>query len=362
MADEGSSQEKTEEATPKRLRDARKKGQVAKSRDLTTVVILIAAFGALVGLVKYITGYFEAAMHNAFSIASKKEITNEELFLYGQDSLMIYIKTAAPFLGILFLAALFIGFLQIGPIFSAEPLKPQTRRLNMIQNIKNMFKITTLVELIKNILKVFLVFFLAYLAIKENLDQVLLTVSGTLPQSAAVAAHVVVSFLIKVLICFVVVSILDFGFQRWHYKKEMKMSREEVKREYKQDEGDPLIKSHRRQLHQELAMSDMKRSVAASDVVITNPTEVAVAVKYDEKEMMAPQVMAKGQRLFAEAIREVAAEFDIPIIQNVPLAWTLLELDVGDEIPEELYTAVAEVLVIIYRMREEKEGKLSDNM
>lgn len=354
MADQSSSQEKTEEATPKRLRDARKKGQVAKSRDLNTVVILIAAFGAIVALRGYISELLRVIMINAFSISSKTEITNEELFLIGQNSFITYVKTIAPYLGILVFVALFIGFAQIGPVFSAEPLKPQLKRLNMFANIKNMVKMKTLVELIKNILKVFLVFYLAYLTVKGNLNNVVLTVSGTLPQSAAVAGHVISSFLIKIFICFIVVAIIDFGFQRYNYKKEMRMTKEEVKREYKQDEGDPLIKSHRRQLHQELAMSDMKTAVASADAVVTNPTEVAVAIKYDETQMMAPQVVAKGQRLFAEMIRETASEAGIPIMQNVPLAWALLELDVGDEIPEDLYAAVAEILVIVYKMKEEQ--------
>lgn len=354
MAEESTSQEKTEEATPKRLRDARKKGRVSKSRDLNTIVIVIAAFGAVAALKNYIADHIRAIMHNAFSFASKSQISDEELFLIGQDSFFAYIKTIAPYLGIVLFVALFICFIQVGPVFSAEPLKPQTKRLNMFLNIKNMFKITLLIELIKNILKVFLVFFLAYLTVKDNLDEMVMTVAGTLPQTAAVAAHIISSFLIKLFVCFIVVALLDFGFQKWHYKKELRMTKEEVKREYKQDEGDPLIKSHRRQLHQELAMSDMRRSVAASDAVITNPVEVAVAIKYDEREMMAPQVMAKGQRLFAEMIREVAKEAGVPVMQNIPLAWALLELDVGDEISEELYAAVAEVLVIVYRMKEER--------
>lgn len=357
MAEQSTSQEKTEEATPKRLRDARKKGQVSKSRDLNTIIIVIAAFSAVAALKNYIGDNLRAVMQKAFSISSKTSITDEELHLIGHDLFFSYIKTVAPYLGIVLLAAILIGFLQVGPVFSVEPLKPQTKRLNMFQNLKNMFKITLLVEFVKNILKVFLVFFLAYITIKDNLHQVIATVIGTLPQSAAVATSIITSFLIKLFICFIIVAIIDFGFQKWHYKKELRMTKEEVKREYKQDEGDPLIKSHRRQLHQELAMSDVKKAVAASDVVLTNPTEVAVALKYDEREMMAPQVMAKGQRLFAEMIKEIAREAGVPIMQNVPLAWALLELDVGDEIPEELYSAVAEVLVIIYRMREEKERR-----
>ena len=153
---------------------------------------------------------------------------------------------------------------------------------------------------------------------------------------------------------FIALAILDIMVQRWQYKKQLRMSKEEVKREYKQDEGDPLIKSMRRQLHQELAMGDVKKQVAASDVVVTNPTHLAIAIKYDEKEMMAPQIMAKGQRLFAEKIREIAETENIPIIQNVPLGWSLIELEIGAEIPEELYQAMAEVLIVIYRMREKK--------
>jgi len=359
MADQDTSQEKTEEATPKRLRDARKKGQVSKSRDLNTIVIVIAAFSAVAALRTYITEKLQFIMKNAFRIAEKTEIANEELFKIVEISFFEYVKTIAPYLGILVFVALFICFFQVGPVFSPEPLKPQLKRLNMFQNLKNMFKITLLVELTKNVLKVLLVFLLAYLTVKDNLSQLVLTVTTGLPQIASVAAHIIMSFLLKLFVCFIVIAMLDFAFQRWNYKKELRMTKDEVKREYKQDEGDPLIKSRRRQLHQELAMSDMKRSVAASDAVITNPTEVAIAIKYEEYEMMAPQIMAKGQRLFAEAIREAAAEANVPIIQNVPLAWTLLELDVGDEIPEELYAAVAEVLVIVYRMRDEQEGRSS---
>lgn len=134
--------------------------------------------------------------------------------------------------------------------------------------------------------------------------------------------------------------------------KDMRMSKDEVKREYKQDEGDPLIKSVRKQLYQELVMSDVKQAVSVSDFVVTNPTHVAVAVKYNEADMIAPQVMASGQRLMADAIRTFAEEFNIPIMRNVPLAWALLEIDIGDDIPEDLYQAVAELLVIVYRMKE----------
>ena len=188
--------------------------------------------------------------------------------------------------------------------------------------------------------------------VKDHLREVVMTVTTDLPQSVQVAGVLTTSFMVRIFVIFIAVAILDVMVQRWNYKKQLRMTKEEVKREYKQDEGDPLIRSARRQLHQELAMGDVRQAVSVSDVVVTNPTELAIAVKYDDKEMMSPQVMIKGERLFAQTIRTVAEELKIPVVRNVPLAWSLIELEVGDEIPEDLYAAMAEVLVVIYRMRE----------
>jgi len=334
------------------MRDARKKGQVSKSRDVNTIVILIAAFGLLAVSISYIARNIRLAMNSAFEFASRTSINNEEIFLRGKEYFFLYIKSVLPFLGVIMIVALAIGFFQVGPIFSAEPLKPKMERLDMIQNLKNMFKVTTFVELLKNIAKVTLIFILAYTVLKDNMREIVSTVMASPLQSTAVASKIITAFLIKVFICFVVIAAIDLMVQRWQYKKQLKMTKEEVKREYKEDEGDPLIKSMRKHLYQEMVMSDTKQSVRMSDVVITNPTEVAVAVKYDDKEMAAPQIMAKGQRLFAEMIIETAKDASVPIMQNIPLAWALVELELGDEVPEELYAAVAEVLIVVYRMKE----------
>lgn len=357
---ESSSQEKTEDATPKRLRDARKKGQVAKSRDLNTIIILIAAFAMIVFMRGYIAENLRSVMQGNFELISRGEITPEMIFLTGQQNFMTYVKIVGPYVAVIVFVAIAVGFFQIGPIFSGEPMKPQVKRLNAVQNLKNMFKITTFVELLKNIAKMSLIFLLAYLVISDSLREVVLTVTATPDQSSALAGKLIASFMIKVFIVFIIIAVIDLAVQRWNYKKQMRMTKDEVKREYKQDEGDPLIKSMRRQLHQELAMGDTRQAVRSADAVITNPTELAVAVKYDEAEMVAPQIVAKGQRLFAQTIREFAEEFAIPIVHNPPLAWTLIEIDVGEEIPEELYQAVAEILVFVYRLRREKEGELEE--
>ena len=352
MAEQSTSQEKTEDATPRRMRDARKKGQTAKSRDVNTIVILIVAFGLLGAFVHYIVNQIQVLMKSSFEIASKTSIANEELFLHAQQSFYVYLKTAMPFIGLIAVAALAVGFMQVGPIFSGEPMKPKMERLDIVQNLKNMFKVTTFVELLKNIAKVTIIFILAYTVLKDNMRELVMTVLGTLPQGSAVASHIVTVFLIKVFICFVIIAFVDLMVQRWQYKKQLKMSKEEVKREYKEDEGDPLIKSVRKQLYQQMVMGDVRQAVRNSDVVVTNPTELAVALKYNDKEMVSPQVMARGQRLFAQMIREIAEEYQVPIMQNVPLAWSLIELEIGDEIPENLYAAVAEMLIIVYRMED----------
>lgn len=357
MADDGgSSQEKTEEPTAKRLRDARKKGQVAKSRDLNTVVILIAAVAAIWVTAGFMSQQLQVAMKATFVAAANPNLQVEDLMHYSLINLTQFIKCILPVLGIVTVAAIAVGYLQIGPVFAVDPLTPQMKRLNAIENIKNMMKMTTLIELIKNIAKLSLIFFLAYWVVKSSLNLVLETVNVDLADFTTIAASIILKFLVRVLACFIVIAIIDFFVQRHQYIKQLRMSKEEVKREYKQDEGDPHIKSHRRQLHQELAMSDTRQAVGASDAVVTNPTQLAIAIKYDDKEMMAPQVMAKGQRLFAQMIREVAEEKHIPIIRNIPLAWALIELEVGDEIPEDLYQAVAELLIVVYRMKQEKQA------
>jgi flagellar biosynthetic protein FlhB len=356
---ESSSQEKTEDATPKRLRDARKKGQVAKSRDLNTIVLLIVAFALIVAMRGFIGDELRSLMQSNFELISRGEITTETLFLAGQQNVMTFVKILGPYVAVIMFVAIAVGFFQIGPIFSGEPMKPQVKRLNAIENLKNMFKMTTFVELLKNIAKISLIFLLAYLVVADSLREVVLSVTATPDQSAELAAKLITSFLLKVFVVFIAIALIDLAVQRWNYKKQMRMSKDEVKREYKQDEGDPLIKSMRRQLHQEMAMGDTRQAVRSADAVVTNPTQVAVAVKYKESEMVAPQVVAKGQRLFAQTIREFAEEAGVPIVQNPPLAWTLIEVEIGDEIPEELYQTVAEVLVFVYKLRKEKQGETS---
>ncbi|MDO8644868.1 MAG: type III secretion system export apparatus subunit SctU [bacterium] len=349
------SQEKTEEPTPKRLRDARKKGQVWQSRDLTTILVLIASFISLAVTLPYISNSLQTLMKNFFEVVSRPEISFELMFEMIQSCFFVLIKISAPVALTAVIVALIASFLQVGPVFSMETLKPKLEKLNVIEGIKNMFKTKTFVELVKNIIKITFIFIIAITVVKGLLGDFLQMAVVEPEHSAQFAGTIIVRFLVRVFALFLLVAILDVFFQRKDYLKNLRMSKEEVKREYKEDEGDPLIKSHRKQLHREMAMTDARQGVKTADVVVTNPTHLAIALKYDTKEMVAPQIVAKGQRIFAEYIRELAVEFNVPTVQNIPLAWSLIELEIGDEVPEDLYQAVAEILTFVYQMKEREQ-------
>ena len=354
MADKGSSssQEKTEEATPKRLRDAREKGQVWKSKDLTMVLNLVAAFMVLAFSLGFMSGQIKGLIKDMIVMMGQSELTLADISTLITRTAWVTAKVSAPVLLTVLVISAVVTFLQVGAVFSADPLKPQTSRLNLIEGFKNMFKAQSMIELAKNIVKLSFVFTIAYLVIGDSLREILMMVTASPESGIKVAGWVVTRFMIRVFIVFVIVSVADMIAQRWNYMKQMRMTKEEVKKEYKQDEGDPLIKSVRKQLYMEMIMSDMPAQVAKSDVVITNPTHLAVALRYDKEANIAPEIMASGQRLYAQRIREIAEEAGIPIVQNIPLAWSLIELEVGDEIPDELFTAVAEVLSFVYSLKD----------
>lgn len=358
MAANDSGQEKTEEATPKRLREARKKGQVPKSRDVSTIMVLIAVFFFLAIAVGWMGMQLQEFMTLSFeSVGNSPNFQGSDFWALGKSGLMTLAKIILPFGLIAVVVAIFSGFIQFGAIFALDPLKPQLKKLNLIEGMKNMFKAQTFIELLKNIAKILVVFYLAYSTIKGELASVLLTAKLPVAEAASVAGGLIFSFVVKVLVAFLIISVIDFIVQKKQFMKQMRMTKDEVKREYKQDEGDPMIKSQRKQIHREMVFGDVKQQVAKSDAVVTNPTHVAVAICYDKEEMVAPEVMIKGQRAFAEVIKKAAEEFNVPIIRNVGLAWTLFEVEEGEEIPETLYETVAEILSYVYKMKQRESQK-----
>jgi flagellar biosynthetic protein FlhB len=291
-------------------------------------------------------------MKRAFTAIARPGFDIHTMMEIGSASFVTLSKVLLPILIAGFLAALVIGFLQVGPLFSMEALEFKPEKLNPIEGMKNMFKVVTLIELVKNIAKISVVLYIAYLTIKKFLREILLAAQVNLIDSASLTGGIISSFFIKVSMVFLVVAVIDLAVQRWNYMKNMRMSKDEVKREYKQDEGDPHIKSERRHLHREMVFGDARKNVKKSDAVVSNPIHVAVAIQYDREEMAAPEVVAKGQRKYAEMILQIAREENIPIIRNIPLAWSLLKVEEGMGIPEDLYEPVAEVLSLVYEMKE----------
>ncbi len=354
MADSG--QEKTEDATPKRLREARKKGQVPKSRDVSTIVVLLALFAAMAIGIGWAGSELKGLMLMSFNeVSTKGALDGAQIWNVGKASFLVFAKLIFPFAILGGIVAAVAGFLQVGAMFAMEPLKPQFKKLNALEGLKNMFKTQTVIELVKNIAKIGIVFYLAYSTVEDDIFTILQTTNVPILSATSLTGDILFRFIIKVLLAFLAISLIDYMVQRKQFMKQMKMTKDEVKREYKQDEGDPHIKGHRKQLHREFAFGDARQAVKQSDAVVTNPVHVAVCLKYDRENMGAPEISIKGQRKFAEMIKQLAEENGIPIMRNVPLAWALFELEEGAEIPEDLYGAVAEILAYVYRMKQLKD-------
>ncbi|MEW6605864.1 MAG: EscU/YscU/HrcU family type III secretion system export apparatus switch protein [bacterium] len=351
--------EKTEEATPKRIREARKKGQVAKSQDLTSMALFVAAFAVLSMSINYISQNLQGFMQNSFVYANRipslvnKEVVNHLLL----DAITVMGKVLMPFLAVVFAMAVVVNFSQVGPLLTGHPLMPQLTKLNPITGFKQkFFSAKTYIELAKTLIKLIIVSILIYLIIKGALRLIVLSIGVPLWRTVELVEALIYKIVVQVSIAFIVIAVADFFYQRYQYKKGLRMSKYEVKKEYKEEEGDPTHKAARQRLHREISFQDMIQAVKKADVIIINPHQIAVAIQYDQNNMNAPQVISKGERLIAEKIKEIAKEYKIPIVQNIPLAHSLMELEIGEEIPEELYEAVAEVLNFVYKLVKEKEG------
>jgi type III secretion YscU/HrpY family protein len=326
--------EKTEEPTQKKLRDARKKGDVAVSKDASSALTYLAGISLI-----FLTGGAVAA--------GFREFWQETLELIATETFTPVVFPIAIF-------GVFVGFAQVGVIFSAESMKPNLNKLNPLNQLKNIFSAKGLFELAKSVLKIGCVFLLGFLAVKGSLN--VLLALGHLPAESTlvVGSGVARSFLWTVGMVFVGIAGLDYFFQRFQWKKKLKMSKDEVKREYKESEGDPHIKQERKQIHHEIVNQDVERAVEGADAVVVNPTHYAVCVEYKKGRMAAPKVTAKGQELIARRIIKLAKKMDIPIVRDRRLARALFEVDVDSHVPRELYEAVAEVLMFAWKLRRER--------
>lgn len=349
--------EKTEQPTDKRLRDARRKGQVAKSQDLSSAALLVAAVAVLFLASGQIGDWLGGAMREQLEFAGsfKGDLTKDAAL----GAIFAGVKTMAfalaPLFAVLFVLAVLVNYLQVGSIFSFETVKPNPNKLNPAESFKQKFlKARPYVELGKTLLKIGVtVAVVGFVLWSARGDVVKLT-----RQPPIVAASYTVSLVfeigIKVGMAFLVLGAGDYFLQRFLHRKELMMTKHEVKEEYKEAEGNPLYKSMRRQLHREILMQSVMAAVKGANVVVVNPTHVAVALRYERGEMSAPVIVAKGAELMAARMREIANESGIPIMRDVPLARALYELEIDEEVPEDLYESVAVVLRWVYQLAEER--------
>ncbi|MBN9379008.1 MAG: EscU/YscU/HrcU family type III secretion system export apparatus switch protein [Chlamydiales bacterium 38-26] len=337
--------EKTEEATPKKLRDAKKKGQVAKSQDLPSAFTFIVSVYATIAL-------SEMLYHQMgdFTVSTFKMIANTNLDvvipqLYYQSAIVIFIASI-PLMAIVTIIGVLVTFLTVGPVFALEVFKFDPKKFDPVQNLKSKFKMATLVELIKSTLKLIIAGYIIYQVMMSSLPVLTHTVSLPMLSALMVFNAFLMEVVLKVGLFFIIIAVADFIYQKKNFAKEMRMEKFEVKQEYKNTEGDPQIKGKRKQIAQEIAYSDGPAAgVKRAKAVVTNPTHLAIAIGYEREVDAAPYVLVMGKDLMAERIIKLADEYDVPVVRNIRLAHRLWESgEIYQYIPEDTYEALAEIL------------------
>ena len=317
------SSEKTEQPTPKKLRDARKKGQVAHSKDVSSTAILGGLFAYLVLGGPWIFYQCQELIRFPAMVYDQPfEIAMQAVCKFTMIKIAM---VTLPALGVVFIVGVGVNFIQSGPLLVLEPVKPDLKKIDPISKLKQMFSLKNLIETLKSIVKLVFLSILLYIVMRESIPDLLgIPMIGT-DGMLAVIGNIFFRVVIYTMFAYVVIAAADYFFQRWQYTKGLKMSKAEVKQEYKEMEGDPTIKSKRKQLHQEMAMSDRMDNVRKSSALVTNPTHLAIAIFYEEGNTKLPMVLAMGEDLIAKRMIEVAREADVPVMQNIPLAWNLYE-------------------------------------
>jgi type III secretion protein U len=348
--------EKTEKATPKKLKDARKKGQAAKSQDFPAAVTYIVAITLTLYLAGFLYEKLGGYIVRMLYISTRTDVVVTGPF-FIKEMIMLILITSLPIAGIVSIIGIIVGFLVVGPMFSVEVFKPNFKKFNPIENLKQKFKMKTVIELIKSILKIFGAAILIYLAMRHSLPDLISTVA--LPPAAA--AEICHQLLLKVIIWtgifFILIAVGDLIYQRFNFSKEMKMEKFEVKQEYKDTEGNPEIKGKRRQLAQEIAYDEGTSSIRKAKMLVTNPKDIAIAIGYEPAKYSAPWIVDIGTEHKALLMIREAERYKVPIMRNVPLAHELFEKgEINKFIPEETYEAVGDVLLYVESLKVTETG------
>lgn len=352
----GDTGEKTEEATPHKLRKAREEGQVPKSLDFVGALGFAAGFLILAALISYVFGEIEEFTRAAFDAATR-DPSPATISKILEDSIPLTLWVFLPVGVAVFVMGVMSNVLQTGFFLAFKVVIPKAEKMNPINGLKSLFKGKKFVELLKNVIKMGTAAWLAWDIMENALYDMTLVVTQPIEQAIDYGSGLLWEYLMKTTVLFLIIGVLDLLWSRRVFSKEQMMSKYDVKQEHKQMEGDPQMKGQRKQLAQELLFGSGMENVKDADAVVINPAHIAVALRYDEDRDRAPKVVAKGMRMHAEKIKELARHYGIPILRNVPLAQSLHKLDIDEEIPEELYEAVAEILAFVMKVREEQEPR-----
>ena len=344
--------DKTEEATPKKKSDARKKGQVAKSKEFTSAIGLLGITAVLMFLLEYILNNLKEILIMFFSnYATLNLDPNNTIMIIKTVVLrliMIFLPVALPIM----VVGIVANVIQVGKMFTTEPLKPKFEKINPISGFKRMFSMKAVVDLLKNLVIICIIGYVGYKFILSNYNNILNFANLRLAATISSFGDLIIEIFKKISLVLFIIGVADYVYQLYQFKKDLRMTKQEVKEEFKQQEGDPVVKGKRKQKQREMSMRRMMQNIPDATVVITNPTHIAIALKYTENSGEAPMVVGKGADNVAIKIKEIAKENDVPIIENKELARLIYkEVDIDMEIPYNMYQAVAEILAVVYKLK-----------
>ncbi len=354
--------EKTEKATPKKLRDARKKGQVAKAQDLPSAFTFIISVWATAALSVSLYHYLGDFLTATFNKVPEAGLVDALPGILG-ESFRVMLMASLPVLALVSFVGVIITFLTVGPVFAPEVFKFDIKKFNPVDNLKAKFKLKTLVELLKSILKVGIATYIIYDVMYHSVPVLIQTVSLPITGALIVFHSFLMEVVIKVGLFFIVVAVLDYAYQKMDFAKEMKMEKFEVKQEYKNTEGDPHIKGKRKQIAQEIAYGEgTANAVKKAQAVVTNPNHLAIAIGYRREFDPAPFILTMGQAALADRIINLANQYNVPVVRNIPLAHKLWDNgEVYDYVPENTYEALAEILRWISSLNTDMEYDYTPN-
>lgn len=351
MAEE-SGEEKNEAPSEKKRQDAREKGTVAKSTEINSVVVLLSALFLIKIIGPWIVDQLGNGVVEFFQFSKEIEMSDNRLIMLFNKALILLLKTSVPVIGGIMVMGIIANVAQVGFLFTTKPLMPKFEKINPISGFQRLFSMRSIIETIKNIIKLSIISIVAYITLKNEFDHMLVLSDASVITIWTFALAVAYKVILRIALAMVIIAILDYAYQRFEHEKQLKMTHQEVKEERKQMEGDPQVKSRIRSLQREMARRRMMEQVPKATVVVTNPTHLAIALRYEPKENDAPVVVAKGKDLIAQKIKKLAKENNVPVVEDKPLARSMYDkVEVGFPIPVEFFTAVAEVMAYIYRLK-----------